>query len=421
MLKLRKNKFFLQDENAVVDKRVAKKQIANKKHPKSLLQSKNKKQAKHPSRLQVFANRYGTAHILIGSKNAVKVLPRISAEHIVKVIKSDENGLIVAVKSKHLSQVIAILQNLCYDYKIIKIIGAVPSFFNLVSRLGIVVGACAVIALSVFCTQFVTRVSVDGVRDAALKLEISLLLEDRGVKIGGNVKNVDCDGLVKALLSLDGIAFASVKKNGGHVSIYVKEELSPAEFEEIAGSSVKASKRAVVTRVIVDGGTAVVKYGDVVNAGDMLIDGYTEYGEEKIPVQAAGEVWGKVYYQKKLYFANTTLSREYGKTKTVTKLSFFGITPKTPKSKFERYELKISVNESDFFLPYSVFTYEFREISLCEVENTKSDEELKRLAYSQVIGEIDTAVKVLCTYFEIENTKNGRYVQVTVEAEEKIS
>ena len=33
--------------------------------------------------------------------------------------------------------------------------------------------------------------------------------------------------------------------------------------------------------------------------GDILIDGYTEYGDERLPVRAAGEVWGKVYYQKK--------------------------------------------------------------------------------------------------------------------------
>lgn len=371
--------------------------------------------------MQVFSNKFGVSIVEIHSKNAFRVLPRISEICTVKVVKSLDDGLVVAVKSKHLSQVIAIFKNLCYDYKIIKIIGAVPSFFNLVSRLGIVIGICAVAMTAVFCTQFVTRVSVDGVRDAALRLEINSLLEDRGIQRGGNVGAIDCDGLAKELLSLEGIAFASVKKSGGHVSIYVKEELNPAEFEEIADSSVKAKKRAVVTRIIVDGGAAVVKYGDVVSAGDVLIDGYTEYGEDKIPVQAAGEVWGKVYYQKKLYFADTTYVHEYGRTKTVTKLSFFGITPKTPSSKFEKYELSIRVSENDFFVPYRVFTYEFREISPVEVENSATDDDLKRLAYSQVIAEIDTAVKVLDTYFEIERTQNGRYVKVTIEAEEKIS
>ena len=153
----------------------------------------------------------------------------------------------------------------------------------------------------------------------------------------------------------------------------------------------------------------------------MLIDGYTEYGDDKIPVQASGEVWGKVYYQKKLYFANTTLKKVYGKTKRVTKLSFFGQKPKTPTCKFEKYELEVSVAKNEFFVPYEVYTYEFREIASVSETLALTDEEMKLCAYSQVLGEIDTAVKVLDTYYEIKESADGKYVTVTVEAEEKIS
>ncbi|MBR4800997.1 MAG: sporulation protein YqfD [Clostridia bacterium] len=379
------------------------------------------KKRKHPNRFRVFASKFGKTVIKINSKNARRVLAEISKTAKVDMLENDEKAVVVAVKSKHLSEVIAILDNLCYDYKIIKIMGVVPTFFALAERLGIVVGLAVVVAISVVCTSFITRVSVDGVRDAALKLEISALLEESGARRGGKVSNVDEGSLEKALLSLNGVAFASVKKNGGHISVYVKEELPSAEFEEISGSQVVAKKRAVVTRVIVDGGTAVVKYGDVVGTGDLLIDGYTEYGDQRIAVQASGEVWGKVYYQKKLYFADTTLKKEYGRKKTVTKLSFFGIEPKTPKCDFENYELRVKISQNGFFVPYKTYVYEFFEITGVEETNSLTDEEMKLSAYSQVLEDIDTAVKVLDVYYEIENSANGKYLTVTVEAEERIS
>lgn len=427
MLKSKKSEIVSRAEKEsvdVVDERNNSANINKKKARKRLekpLETKTRKSAKHPNRLRVFANKFGKTLVKINSKNAFKALAALPNDISVKIVEQGDSFVIIKVLSKHLDEVIAILNRLCYDYIIIKIIGVVPSFFGLLSRLGIVVGLALATVACLICTSFITRVSVSGASDASLKMQVAAMLEEHGVKRGGKVADVDCDALSKQILSLDGVAFASVSKNGGQIAVYVKEELPRAEFEEILGSMVKATKRAVVTRVIVDGGTAVVKYGDVVNVGDLLIDGYTEYGEDKIPVQASGEVWGKVYYQKKLYFANTTLKKVYDKTKRVTKLSFFGKKPKTPSCKFEKYELEVSVAKNEFFVPYEVYTYEFREIASVSETRALTDEEMKLCAYSQVLGEIGTAVKVLDTYYEIKESADGKYVTVTVEAEEKIS
>ena len=414
-------------DSAVVDNR--KKSPHSSKHGKkadfdlkggaSYVEKKPVKTKKRAGRMQVFANKFGWTDIEILSKNAHKVLPVLSENFLVKVEKTGADSSVVRVKSKHLSQVIAILNKLCYDYKIIKTIGAVPTFLRASSRLGVLTGVAVVTVAIVVCSTFITRVSIDGVHEPALMQRIETLLEENGVKRGGTA--VDLDDVSHKLLALDGVAFASVVRNGGHVSVYVKEELPPAEIVELSSAEVVAKRRAVVTRVIVDGGTAVVDYGDVVEAGDTLIANYTEYGDEKIPVAAAGEVYGKVYRQKKLYFANTTLKKTYGDVKTVTKLSFFGRVPMTPACKFERYELAVSKSENGFFLPYTAYTYVFREIVSVEETEGLSYDEIKRRAYSQALSDIDTAVKVLNVYFEVEETDSGRFVTVTVETEEKIS
>ena len=203
--------------------------------------------------------------------------------------------------------------------------------------------------------------------------------------------------------------------------VFVKQELEGEEFFEVDGFPLTAKKRAVVTRVIVTGGTAVVKYGYVVEGGDLLIDGYVEYGEERLPVRASGEVFGKVYYQKKLFFADTTYVKTYGREKTLTKLEFFGRTPKTPKCDFEEYELETTKGQSGFLLPCDVYRYVFKEIISVERTEPLTDEQMKSRAFSSLVQEIESAVKLLDVYFEIEATSGGKYVTVTIEAEERIS
>ena len=371
--------------------------------------------------MPIFANKFGETLVKINSKNAYRALGELSKICKVKVKKSDADFLVVSVKSKHLSQIIAILNKLCYDNLIIGAVGVAPSFFRLLARWGIVVGIALSITAAILCSAFVTRVDVSGAESALVRKEVFDVLTSNGVKVGGNASSVDAKTLEKSLLEIGGIAFASVKKRGGRIYVFVKEELPSEEFEEIDGTSVVAKRRAVVTRVIVDGGTAVVKYGDVVNEGDILIDGYTVYGDERLSVRAAGEVWGKVYYQKKFYFANTKIVRTYGKTKTTTKLSFFGKMPKTPKCYFEEYELKVSVESVGFLIPYDVYRFEFREIKSVETSGALSEDEMKKQAFSSLLEEIDSAVKLLEIYYQFEDAADGKYLTVTIEAEEKIS
>ena len=288
-------------------------------------------------------------------------------------------------------------------------------------RFGVIIGTALVILATIFSMAFVTRVSVSGCENAATELQVSELLVSCGIKKGCRISSVDCSSLEKSILAIDGIAFASVTMQGGHIVVIVKEELPHEEFEEITGSVVTATKRAVVTRVLVNGGTAVVGYGDVVDVGDVLIDGYTLYGEDRIPVRASGEVFGKVYYQKKLYFGNTTIDETIGKTKTVTKLSAFGIVPKTPRCGFEDYTLSVTVSKNDFLLPFTIYRFTFTELKRVEAEVEYSDDELKRIAYSSLLAEIESAVKILNVYYLVDNVENGKYVTVTIEAEERIT
>ena len=88
---------------------------------------------KYVDRIRIFVGKFGWTVAKINSKSASRVLGELGKVTRIKVLSQEESCLAIAFKSKHFCQIIAILQNLCYDYKIIKIIGVVPSFFRTVS------------------------------------------------------------------------------------------------------------------------------------------------------------------------------------------------------------------------------------------------------------------------------------------------
>lgn len=415
-------------QNTVVDTRKNKKK--EKKQRKIGFLSKlvghiERKSDIRRSRLHNILAKFGKTQFEISSKYGVRALAAISKICRVGEVETTPHGVRFFIDSKHCDKIIALLDNLCYDYKTIRIGGVVPSVLRTVARVGVVVGICVGVAAFAIYSSFVTRVSVRYAGAAepseALKRRITDILSEYGAEKGAKASDIDGIGLEKALTELGGVAFASVKRNGTHFDIVIKSELPKESFAQIQGSSVKATKAAVVTRIVVEGGTAIKKYGDVVKAGDVLIDGFVEYGDAKIPSLARGYAFGKVYYKKSVYFPAEETVKEYGEQKTLTRLGMFGKVPKTPQSPYECYELATSIRDYGFMLPIKIYEYTFRQLTITKVENTLDEESMKRKAFSALATEFEESAKVLNVYFQVKNVDGGVVVDVTVEAEESIA
>lgn len=382
-----------------------------------------KRKTRKPSKWRMLISRTGKTNIFVSGANAVRAVSAISKMYRVENVSVSREGAAFFVQSKHCEKIIALLNNLCYDYKIIGNSGIMPRAMLTIARAGLVVGIAAVVALFAIYPSFVTRVSVQCVDgqsiNGTLNSQVYDILSSHGISEGKRIGDVDLNAIQKQLLALDSVSYASVEKSGTHVKVLLKTQL-PDGFADIAGSSVVARKRAVVTRVIVESGTAVKKYGDVVDVGDVIIDGYVEYGDEKIPAQASGYAYGKVYYLKRVFFPDTLLEKRYGQVKTVTKLSMFSKTPKRPVSPFECCECKISVQNLGFLLPFEIYTYRFTELIVEEVPNQMSEDQMQQAVYADIVSEFTEETKVLDRVYKTERADGGVYISVTVEAEELI-
>lgn len=378
---------------------------------------------KKPNRLVEFRRQVGRTALKVSGENCERAISAVMKICRVEDVKRSVDGCTFRVKSKHLGKIIALLDNLCYDYKIIDNSGIAPYALSVVMRPGLLVGIMAVICAIILSSQFVTRVSVVSAGaeiDAALKNEICAILDENGVKVGAKTSDVDEDAVREKLLALGKVSFVSVTRKGTRVDVVVKQALPSEYVFERDGTQVKAQKRAVVTRVVVTGGTAVKKYGDVVSPGDVLIDGYIEYGDEKIPVKASGYAYGKVYYEKTSFFPKESVVTEYGECKTLVRFGMFGKVPKMPAAPFEKYVLKTCVENYGFLLPILVYKFEFTAIDEQKVQNARSTDEMKRLAFSSLASEFKESAKVLNVYYDVKQSDGGVTVKVTAEAEELI-
>lgn len=412
-------------KNALKEQKAKDKEIRKKikeEREELFLEKLYARRKKYADRLSKIESKLGKTQIEVRGGNAQKALTAISKISKVEKVESTKEYTRFFVESKQCHKIIALLQNLCYDYKIINIVGVSSSLFRAFARTGIFAGIAASVCAVLIYSSFVTRVSVrcEGASDYALNAQIDGILKEYGAIEGARVKSFDANQLENAISSLEGVTFASVDKIGTHINVVYKTALKKENFVFAISKSVVAKKRAVVTRVIVEGGTAVCKYGDVVEVGDTLIDGYIEYGDNKIPVEAKGYAFGKVYYKRTKFFARVEKVERVVNDKTYTRLGMFEKVPKPPTSPFENYRLETQVRDYGYLLPIKIYSFRYEEIQTVEVENTLDEAGMKKAVYSELVADLTQSAAVLDVYYEITATEDGTYVTLTLEAEEII-
>jgi len=253
---------------------------------------------------------YGKVNIEVEGLNHAKLIENLRASSVVKGVESKARSLSFWCYEKDEIKIIAILKHMCYNYKILKRKGIAPALARVFARVGVVVGIVISVALLVLYPRMVLSLDVN---DSDFESQTKEIMSEEGVKQFGFLWSLDCGKLEAKLLALDGISYAKVTRQGTSIVVQLERELPKPELLLESGKAVKSKKRATVTRTIVYAGTAVVKYGQIVEVGEVLIDGYILVGEEKVNSYASGEVYGKIYIERKVFFAKEEWQDDVGR------------------------------------------------------------------------------------------------------------
>ena len=285
----------------------------------------------------------------------------------------------------------------------------------------------AIISLS----NFVWNIEVIG-NEKIDKKEIIQTLKKEGLEVGTLKNKVNTKEIInKMRLDRNDLAWIGIDIRGTNAIIKVVEaDKKPDIIKEDEYCNIVATKAGIIEKVNAINGTPLVKKGDVIKEGTLVIGGWLEgkYTGTRY-VHANGSVQAKVWYtQNERVELNQVISRktENEETKYSVRINNFTINFYKTLSKFKKYDT-IEQNKkiklfSDFYLPIEII--QKNNYELVEENITYTKEQAKQKAEEEAKKKLDEQVKVkeniLNTYINYQETEEYIEAQVIYEVLEEI-
>ena len=166
-------------------------------------------------------------------------------------------------------------------------------------RKGLILGSVFFLLILAQCSGRIWSISVDGGFLHTREQILQVMAEELGIYGGISGNQIDCFEIEKKLrLDYNEIGWISVEKKGCRLHVMLNESTMPKEYiQNEYASHIVASQDGIVRKVEVMSGVPMVKEGDAVKKGDILISGVLtfegDYDEilRKEPVGANGKVY----------------------------------------------------------------------------------------------------------------------------------
>jgi len=224
------------------------------------------------------------------------------------------------------------------------------------------IGIFLFIILIYTMASFVWLVEVAG-NEKITSQEIVEQLAENGYAIGGLKCKMNLRGAEKVLMGyFPGILWTGIYFEGTKLMVEVTETVpEPLMVDHSSPANIVAKSDAVILDIITRKGTPLVKQGDTVRKGDVLVKGAVPIGEEEeiIYVHASADIMAKTYYVIKTELPIKKIYKDY--TKGFEKSYTFRLLDKTlniykPKVKFTYWDYVIKSKQlqitSKFVLPF---------------------------------------------------------------------
>ena len=288
-------------------------------------------------------------------------------------------------------------------------------------RPGIPLGAALFFALLRLLSCFIWTVEVTG-NQAVTAKEVITACKEIGIGEGTAIKQIDFKTAgQELLLRLPDLAWCSLNAEGCRLTVDVSEVNSKSEKTE-APSNLKAAADGIITKIDLRSGQCMVKVGDTVREGDLLVSGVMEQESGISFVRSVGSVTAKTVRELTLSepFSETGRQRT-GKTAVKRVLSFFGVRlPLFLGTTPAPYEAEQREKTLSFFgkdLPVRMTEKRFYFTETVTIHHT--EQALKSQLEKRLVEEAGEGATVTSADFFVEKEEIG--LRAIVENEEEIA
>lgn len=341
--------------------------------------------------------------------------------HIKNVRKKNITTLVMEVELEDFY----VIKDMAKKNKVkIKIIGKRGLTFLLIKfkkNRSLIVGSMLFVGIVYYMSTFLWEIQINT--DSSLPpYEIRQKLKNYGIVPGIPKSKVDVYKLEENLMKNDdSIMWVRARIEGSRIVIKVEERKSPPNITfDNTQCDLSASKNGQVVGIYTTAGTPVVKTGDVVKKGQILVSGVQGKEGETYPVHSSGKVICRVSYEKQKTVNAYSIKKKRTGRKVVNyyiNLNGKRLYLKKDANKFSKYD---KIEESKYFLNKEIF-YEVNEVKTRKNIDKLAESTGEEL-YRGICSNLDKSVKILNKAIESKVEKgNLLKVKLLVTTEEDIA
>lgn len=288
-----------------------------------------------------------------------------------------------------------------------------------------------IIFIVLITSTYVWNIEIYGLENIE-KSEILSQLEEEGIDIGKRKANIDTKTVINNIrLKREDISWMSIDMKGTNIIVTIVEaEKKPEIINENEYCNIIANQKGIITKITADNGTAMVKVGDIVEKGDVLIGGYMEGKYTGIRyLHAKGNVEAKVWHTKRIESGFTReITEETGITKNRYSINFNNFKINLYKSlpNFENYDTINEINKikifNNFYLPIQINKSTYVEQKKTKVTYGKEElkeiliEDLEQQFEEEGINNFEITNKIINVY----EKENSIEIEMTYEVQKNI-
>lgn len=254
--------------------------------------------------------------------------------------------------------------------------------------------------LLVTISNFVWNIQIEGNLSIS-KEELIKELNDNGLKVGMLKRKVDEEKIINQIrLDRQDISWIGITISGTNAIVNIVEaEMKPEIINDDEYCSIVSEKDAQIIKISAKSGTPVVKEGDIVTKGDVLIAGWMEgkFTGTRY-VHASGEIKAKVWYKDSIKIPlKQVIKEKTGNQEKKYKIKFnkFEINLYKTLSKFKKYDTIETNNKlkifSNIYVPIEIIKITNNEIF--EKEITYGNDEAKQIGIEKLSNKIESNIE----------------------------
>ena len=299
-----------------------------------------------------------------------------------------------------------------------------PFIFNKYKKRKIFVIGLAMVLITIFTlSKFIWNIEVIG-NEKINADEIIQIANENNLKIGKFKNKVDTKKIINKLrLERDDIAWIGIEIKGTNAIIKIVESIpKPNIIDDEEFCNIVATKDAIIKKISAQNGTPVVKEGEIVKKGTVLIAGWLEgkYTGTRY-VHATGSVQGKVWYtQKERIYFKQQKKEQTGNVENKYSLNInnFKINFTKTLSKFQNYDTICKSKKillfSNFYLPIELIKITNTEVNITDITYTL--EEAKNIGIEKAKQELNNKIENLNNILSIQinDSQTSEYIEVEV-------